>query len=56
MFKNFITPMTEHTTEEWCADFCASVIAKSIGGSIKGNTIYDRDGKPFLNWSASVAV
>lgn len=55
MFKNVITPTTGHHTEEWCADFCASVITKSIGGTIKGNTIYDADGKPFMNWSAGVA-
>ena len=55
MFKNLITPTTGHHTEEWCADFCASVITNSIGGTIKGNTIYDADGKPFMNWSAGVA-
>lgn len=56
MFPNFITPITGHGVEEWCADFCASVITKSIDGKIIGNTIYDRNGKPFMNWSASVAA
>ena len=58
MFPNFITPVTgpDHTNEEWCADFCAAVIATSIGGKIQGNTIYDKNGKPFMHWSAAVAT
>ncbi len=58
MFPNFITPVTgpDHTNEEWCADFCAAVIATSIGGKIQGDTIYDKNGKPFMHWSAAVAT
>ena len=56
MFPNFITPVSGHTDEEWCADFCASVIAVSIGGKIQGDTIYDKNGKPFMHWSAAVST